>query len=253
MSEPRQYRLQAVVLQASDYKDTDKRVTLFSVEQGKVIALAKGARKPAASLRAGVQPFCRGSYHLARSRYGWDIITQALQEQGFPGIYGDLHKMAYAAYLSELVALCCPPGKPFPGLFPVLLAAYSLVEWGEVRQAARYVELQLLAALGLLPSLAHCAHCGSGIRGEHFVLEPQAGALLCRSCAGASAAPPLSAGAVLTMRRLLDCEIGRLNTIKLSPVIAAELAAALRYYFRWQLPESEPAYHILTQFGAEPQ
>ena len=46
MPRERTFRLEAIVLKRSDFGEADRLLTLFSREQGKLRAIAKGARKP---------------------------------------------------------------------------------------------------------------------------------------------------------------------------------------------------------------
>ncbi|MDD4753342.1 MAG: DNA repair protein RecO, partial [Desulfitobacteriaceae bacterium] len=48
------YSVEALILRARDYGEADKILTLYTREQGKVSAIAKGVRKPKSRLRGGV-------------------------------------------------------------------------------------------------------------------------------------------------------------------------------------------------------
>lgn len=52
----------AIVLKSIDYGETNKIVTLFTKEDGKLAVLAKGAKKPNSRFAAVTQPFVYGSY-----------------------------------------------------------------------------------------------------------------------------------------------------------------------------------------------
>jgi DNA repair protein RecO (recombination protein O) len=69
------YRSRSIVLKNMDFKETDKLVTVFSEDQGKMRAVAKGVKKPNSSLRACVQPFCCSQLFFNGGRE-LDVITQ---------------------------------------------------------------------------------------------------------------------------------------------------------------------------------
>ena len=59
-----EYKVDALVLRTADYGESDKMLTLFSLQQGKISAAAKGVRKAGAKLRFAAQPFCFAEYVL---------------------------------------------------------------------------------------------------------------------------------------------------------------------------------------------
>ena len=233
--EERSFTVEGIVLRSRNYKDTDKIVTLFSPERGKLVALAKGARKTASSLRGAVQPFCRSSFMLAKTNSSLDIITQARQEQGFSALSADLERIAYASYVAELTDAALPQGKPAAALYPILLVAISLLDMDDdLPRTARYYELKLLQELGALPDLHSCTRCGRSLVGGRFYLSPELGGLLCASCSDNNELL-IGPGAIMTMQRLLDTELTKLPSIKLGRLVAEEMEKSLAHYLDYYL------------------
>ena len=50
-------KTEGLVLRATDYKENDKLLTLFSPTLGKITAGARGVKKPTAKLNFAAQPF----------------------------------------------------------------------------------------------------------------------------------------------------------------------------------------------------
>ncbi|MEG1582306.1 MAG: DNA repair protein RecO, partial [Clostridia bacterium] len=65
-----------IVLSSFPYKDSDKIVTIFFVQQGKVSVRFTGVRKLNAKLASATQPFCFAEYVLAEGRSG-KVCTSA--------------------------------------------------------------------------------------------------------------------------------------------------------------------------------
>jgi DNA repair protein RecO (recombination protein O) len=96
MHRARSIRVEAVVLRHSEWGEADRMLTLFTLELGKVRALAKGARK-ARSRKAGhIEPFTRCSLQLARGR---DIllVTQADTVEPYNALREDLILITHAS------------------------------------------------------------------------------------------------------------------------------------------------------------
>ena len=55
-----------IALKATDYKENDKLVLLYTLEYGKITVHAKGIRKGNAKLKFAADQFCFGQYELSR-------------------------------------------------------------------------------------------------------------------------------------------------------------------------------------------
>ena len=102
MSDFRSFRASAVVLRHADYGEADRLLTLFTREQGKVRAIAKGARKLTSRKAGHIEPFTHVTLQLAKGRDLF-IVTQAETVNNFSGLREDLVKTGYAAYIVELI------------------------------------------------------------------------------------------------------------------------------------------------------
>ena len=99
---PRNQRVEAIVLNHSDWGEADRLLVLFTREQGKIRAVAKGARKMRSRKAGHLEPFTRVDLLLARGRDLW-IVTQAEMQDAYQALREDLEKTAYAAYVVELL------------------------------------------------------------------------------------------------------------------------------------------------------
>ena len=77
-------KCRAVVLRAIDYKDNDKILTLFSLENGVISTAIRGVKRAGAKLKFAAQPFCFCEYVLnvkgdKRSVISADIIESFYQ------------------------------------------------------------------------------------------------------------------------------------------------------------------------------
>ena len=76
-------KTEAIVLQAIDYKDNDKLLTLFSPVLGKITAGIRGVKKPKARLAFASQPFCFAEYILAEKGGRYTVTGAYLHESFF--------------------------------------------------------------------------------------------------------------------------------------------------------------------------
>ncbi|MCB0031542.1 MAG: DNA repair protein RecO, partial [Anaerolineales bacterium] len=76
MARERSFRVEGIVLRRSDFGEADRLLTLFTKEQGKIRAIAKGARKPQSRKTGHVELFMRTQFLLGTGR-SLAIVTQA--------------------------------------------------------------------------------------------------------------------------------------------------------------------------------
>ena len=98
----RSYRAQGVVLRHVEVGEADRILTFYTLEYGKVQAIAKGIRKMRSRKAGHLEPFSRVELMLAKGR-NLDVITQAEAQSTYENLRADLKLIAYAAYVVELL------------------------------------------------------------------------------------------------------------------------------------------------------
>ncbi len=59
---PTLIKTKGIVLHEMPIKEQDKRILLFSIDYGKMVVFANGAKRSKSSLLAGTQPFVLGNF-----------------------------------------------------------------------------------------------------------------------------------------------------------------------------------------------
>ena len=152
MTEPRSFRVEAVVLRHADWGEADRLLTLYTRERGKVRAIAKGARKIRSRKAGHLEPFTHVTLQLAR---GHDllIVTQADTLDAYLAIHANLIKTSYAAYAVELLdRFTYEEDTENYHIFRLLTEALALLEQeADPWLALRDYEVCLLDILGYRP------------------------------------------------------------------------------------------------------
>lgn len=178
-------KVRAVVINSVDAKEADKNIILYSLEEGKIHAQAKGIRKAMARLKAGAQLFSFGEFILAE-RGGMYVLTGCTPEESFSGLCAD-EKMYYAGMLVlELLNNCTNEREPCPRLFISSIKALSaLVYSGADAQAVKLkFMLDVLAFGGYSQDFKCCSECGGVTASMYYDAER---GLLCSGCSGRAA------------------------------------------------------------------
>jgi DNA repair protein RecO (recombination protein O) len=192
-------KLQAFVLSSLNYGDSDRIVSLFSLEHGRIKAFARGARKSRKRFGPALEPFARIDVQ-ARIKHGLSGLQQADIISIYPRIRADLGSIANALYACELVDAITPEGHPIPRLYRLLAAFLDRLETETaVETDRRFFEINLLNILGYRPSLEACTRCDTPF-GETGALLQDGGELTCRFCLAGGR--PVSG---ITLRMLKSC------------------------------------------------
>lgn len=200
-SRQRVYRTEAVVLRRMDLGEADRLLTLYTPDEGKIRAIAKGVRRPGSRKSGHLEPFSRSRLLLARGR-NLDIITQAEGIHFYPGLRTDLERLGATAYIIELLDRFTVQEGGSRGLYELLLGALDQLEAGaELAPLCRYYELRLLDLVGYRPQLFHCVACEDEIQAQDQYFSSGQGGVLCPNCGrGHREAQPISLAALKVLR-----------------------------------------------------
>ena len=200
------YRDEGVVLRTIRLGEADRIVTFVTRGHGKVRAVAKGVRKTKSRFGARMEPLSHVSLMLYEGRE-LDIVSQAETLDHFRAIREDLDRMGRAVSMLEAVDQVAQEREPNPRLYQMLVGALRALAAHDNPLVLAGFFWKLLSLEGAHPVLDQCATCGAGEGLVAFDLGE--GGVLCRGCRRGS---PISAGALVLLRRILGGDLaGALN------------------------------------------
>lgn len=176
------YRTEGIIIKKKDFGEADKLLTLYSKENGKMKALAPGARKIASRKGASTDLFSHGIFYLAEGR-NFEIITEIETLNLYAQIRDDLKKSAYAFYIAEIIDHFAPEGNSNYPLYRLFLETLSLLARAKRKHELwiRAFEVKSTTILGFGPELYQCAECRRAIVLDKF-FEAAKGGLVCAQC-----------------------------------------------------------------------
>jgi DNA repair protein RecO (recombination protein O) len=214
------YSTEAIVLHAGDFQESDRLVTFFTRDFGKVRGIAKGAKKSKKRFGGNLEPFSHVDLRFFEKRT-LDLvrIEGADFVQPFDRIRNDLYRIAYGCYLLELVLEMTAERQISKRLFELLL---HFLKWFNETPPSegclRAFEIRLLSLLGYMPVLDRCASCEAAINGEGLIgFHVGQGGLLCSSCLpGHRGSIEISLGTAKTLRLFQEIDLDKLHRLALS-------------------------------------
>jgi len=252
----RSVKLSGVVVGTVDYGESDRVVTLLTVERGKISAFARGARVSRRRFGGALEPFTLLAAE-ARERRGSDLLSldSVAVVRAFGGIREDLARIACASYACELARELVREAEPHPALFDLLVDYLGRLEAAPARPSAlRAYELGALGAVGLMPCLSSCARCGGPLAAGavRFPFDPAEGGAVCAACASA-AGPGTLRVEFATLEQLARLQAGGLDVAEsepLRPGAGTEAREALSRFLEYHLGKRLKSRKFLDEVGA---
>jgi DNA repair protein RecO (recombination protein O) len=220
----RSYKTEAVVLRSIRYSEADRVLHLYSLDRGRVNAIAKGVRKTGSRFGARLEPLTRSALLLHEGRGELHTISGADIISSHEAVRADNYTLAVGLIGAEAVLKLHAEPEPQPRAYQGLCRFLDLLG-GPVERAADPThdglglafQLKLLALAGYLPHLVSCASCG---RDEQLVgFSPSAGGGVCAGCLGAAAGFAVGERSVAAIEGLLDRPLA---SVALEPRAAAD-------------------------------
>ncbi len=236
-------QLSAFVLHQWDWSETSLILDLFSREQGRIAAVAKGAKRPYSQLRPVLMPFQRlqvafnrgrGGDGIGQGSEGGDIQTLRSAEYAGAGRRLPAARLFAGFYLNELLMKLLARGDPHVQLFDAyadtLQALAATDGEGDDLAPLRAFELRLLRDTGVLPELDRDTTTQAALQpGRGYRLLAEGGLV----AAGALAADGLSAALCQALEQALargDMAALRQASRGAPPALRLQLRALLQYH-----------------------
>ncbi|HET7657953.1 MAG TPA: DNA repair protein RecO [Bacillales bacterium] len=223
-------KAEGLVLRTVDYGETNKIVTLFTREMGKVALFASGAKKTRSRLAATTQPFTYGSYLFFIGK-GLGSIRQGEIIDSFRTLRNDLFRTAYAAYVAELMDKLTDDRSPNPFLFELLYQTLHYIDEEVDPEVMTFIfEVKMLEVAGIRPKLNGCVQCKN--QDGPFVFSIREGGLLCSRCRTIDPHHiPISEASLKLLRLFTQINLSRLGKVSVKPETKRELKNVLSSYY----------------------
>ncbi len=142
-----------IILLRQDFRESDRIVSLYSKEHGRLNVRLPGVSRTTGKLKALSEPFVCADYRIYIRRGGSiGTVTGGKMHHVFPTIRSDLRRLTLAFHFCELIYRLTPLHQPSEEKFNLLYSSLNALEQGPVTpafQAAFTLRLMMLAGFGL--------------------------------------------------------------------------------------------------------
>jgi DNA repair protein RecO (recombination protein O) len=252
--EARSQRVQAIVLKHSEFGEADRLLTLYTREQGKLRALAKGARKPRSRKAGHIEPFSEVSLQLAKGSSLF-IVSQAEASDTHAALSKDLVALGYASYVVELLDKFTYEEDENRGLFRLLRDTLGRLEsTKDAELVVRFYEVRLLDLVGFRPELQSCLNCGKDIQPEDQFFSIHKGGVLCPKCGRREPGmDPISMPALKYLRHFQRSTYTEATRAKMPASVKLELETLMDHYLTYLLERALNSPRFLRRVRANAQ
>ena len=226
-----------LVLRTTEYKETDRILTILTDHDGLLSVKARGVRSNRSKLKGACQLLTYAEFTISDAR-GFTAITEATAIEMFPELRNDLLLLSLASYFAQLAEVLSQEDASSPALLSLILnALYAL---SKLKKPPRLVkaatELRLAAIAGYMPELSGCCVCGREDPDRFSIAD---GTLECADCrASDGVRMPLSPASLAAMRYIVSCPDKKLFSFTLTGAAEKELCDAAESYLLTQLERS---------------
>lgn len=251
-------KVEAIIISHAEYGETDRLLTIFTRELGKLKALAKGVRKEHSRKAGHLEPFNCSTLILAKGTSFW-IISQAETVLNFEAIKADLNLTALTAYCLELIDRFTRENEQYPELYRLLKDTLArLAKKNSPFNVICYFEIRLLELVGFRPELFHCVQCQAEIKAEDQFFSFAQGGVLCPQCGmRTDSSQTIQMQTLKYLRHFQRSTYEQIQFIEISPAIQKAMEGLLQRYItilverRLNTPEFYRAiHHPLTNIQA---
>lgn len=229
------YNAEAIIIRTRDFDEADKILVMLTREEGKISAVAKGARRPRGRYAAAAQIFTQVKAALFHGR-NLDTLSQVEIVESFRNLREDLLRMAYGSYICEIMDEMLREKQRSESAYLLLLTTLHLLNAMEMdpEPIRRAYELKLFSILGFRPSFDECVACSKPLGPAPVVrFAPGLGGVLCPTCpSDGEVVHRVSRGTLETMKRLMDGDIRRAHIIRVAGEMAGEMDRVIGDYIK---------------------
>ena len=236
------FKTNAIVIRSLNYGESDKIITFFTTDFGKLKGIAKGARRSRKRFQNALGLFShlrliffdKEGMGLVRAE-GCDIL------HSFPKIKEDLKKILYGNYYLELVNEMTGEREGNREAFELLLSfLLNLEEMAPQEEQLRLFEIRMLSLFGYRPNMRRCGLCKKDWEDlketptVFFSLER--GTMVCERCSKASNnLIPLSLGTARLIEKISHLELSQIQRLRFTLQALSESRELLPKFISYQL------------------
>ncbi|MEG0387288.1 MAG: DNA repair protein RecO [Niameybacter sp.] len=221
-------KVTGIILKEYVVGESDKFITLFTKELGKIQVGAPRAKKFDKGMDSGTELFVYGEFVMTQFKHTYKLVGVEPQFT-FHHLREDLMTLSYASYIAEFISEVAIEGSGNEQLLSLMLyTLHSLEKMGSeaCERIRRTFEMRALGVLGFRPELDHCISCGTPTPqnpDKRYALYPAEGGIICEACKGAARVLTMSYTTWYVLHYILGAPFKTLFHFEIKPYVLKEI------------------------------
>ncbi len=224
-------KTKAIVLGNINYKEKDKLVDLFTLEEGRLAVSMKSVRDSKAKLKMAKEPFCFGEFIIENTK-GNNIVTQVEIIDNFYDLTKDIDKFYEGCAILDLIkSVATDQSDSF--IFIELLKALKTICYENVKKYYVFDKflLKITEIMGYSFVFEKCSSCDATLKIVYFDLNK--GSFVCPNCKTENSFK-VGFEAYKSLQLLKDCDYDKLKTLCLVNNTEKEILKILALNLEWR-------------------
>jgi DNA repair protein RecO (recombination protein O) len=244
----------AIVLRCIDYGEYDVVITLFTLRNGKISAIAKSAKKSKKRFAGILELFSILDVVCSVGRKkGLPVLQEAALKYPFFDIRSSILKTAYASYWAELINEWMESGQKQVQLYQLFEYVLRELDLSRVSEAALSIlfQIKFMAIAGLVPNLRQCSVCRveiEKIRETRVQFDFAKGGILCDECTSKTLQKPfLSKGIIKQLLWIEKGDLAKAVRVRFSSDALRESSEFLETFVPYHVGKEPRSLKFLKQ------
>ena len=242
---------QAIILQTIDYAESDKIVSFYTKDFGRIKGIAKNAKRSQKRFGSALEPFTHNEvFFVEKETHGLTRIERCQILNSFQEIAQDIKKVAFGNYFLELVNTLTPEKEKNPKIFSLLLYFIELLKKKGFREdLMRMFELRLFSLLGYQPQFLQCVICREKFSIQNsYKFSIRRGGIVCTKCQVQQPnLLPLSNGTIRIFQQAQNLALLKLSRIFFSSAEHEEGKVIFGKFLEFHIGKKPKSLDILEQ------
>lgn len=237
--------LTGMVIKATDVGEFDKRLVILTKERGKIVAFAKGARRPKSLYIAGSRLFSFGEFTLFQGRDAYNVASMEI-ENYFQDISKNMENTCYGCYFLELLDYFSRENIEAKSSLNLIYQTLRALINNKIpnRLVKCIFELKLLTINGEYPQMFQCVSCKSE---EILYFSTIKCGVLCKNCGkNIVDCVEIHTSTIYSMQYIITSSIGKLFTFMVTEQVLGEMEFILKRYFAAYIDSDFKSLEILN-------
>ena len=215
-----------LVLKSIDYKESDKLLTILTLEKGKIFVRARGVKKSASKLKAFCQSFSYAEFDVIQGHAGLTIAGVNGIDNFFE-LTRDLEKYSYGFSVLEILDKITAESESYPSVFVESLKCLKTLTYSDIEPRlvlCKFI-VSVLSFEGFRLNLNDCPRCKTPLVSPIY-FDLGSGEILCSACRTFESIE-IEKGVFSTFKILSQNDYDKLKTIKIPKNILEKSLNAL--------------------------